>query len=117
MLKHTKWVCLTFMVFCTLHVIFHVLAYVSVNWGGYLALISVILLGYNLRVMEARGGYVTVANYCNICGILVWMFTWACNAMYWQYYYVAWVYACLVLAVALDRNSIISRLYNARILT
>jgi hypothetical protein len=111
MLKHVKYAGLIFVLLCAIHVVIHMLAYVSVNWGGYLVLVSIILMGRSLRVMESRHGYVSIAHYCIICGLLVWAFTWACSATYWQYYYVAWAYACLVLAVALDKNNILMRVH------
>ena len=107
MLKRNWYVVWSVFAALVAHVVIHMLAYISVNWGGYLMLTSIIIVGRILGIVGARYGYVSISHYCTVCGAIVWTWMWALHATYFQYYCVAWVYVLLVIIIALDKNYIL----------
>lgn len=91
------------LVLCILHMVAHVVAYLSVNFGKYV-LYMVVLQVTLIVISICLGKYVKTEYFINVLGVLTWLYIYNHGGTYWQYYYYMWVIFCLSIVLTLGRK-------------
>lgn len=108
MSKYAEWtgyIIGTVLTLCIFHVIAHVIAWASVNWGKYM--IYLLMLHFSIVVIGVCSSkYVKVEHFISILGMCAWLYVYNHAGTYWIYYYLMWVCFSLgILSVILRKKS------------